>query len=51
MIIRRETINMIATYRYKGYTPATIAQLMNIAVAGVYQLAITSRPVGAVFGA
>ena len=35
MIIRREMVNTIATYRYKGYTPATIAQLMNIAVADV----------------
>ena len=23
MIIRRDTINAIATWRYKGYTPAT----------------------------
>jgi hypothetical protein len=35
MIIRRDTINMIATWRYKGYTPATIAQLMRIPVADI----------------
>jgi hypothetical protein len=35
MIIRRETINTIATWRYKGYTPATIAQLMKIPVADI----------------
>ena len=35
MIIRRETINAIATWRYKGYTPATIAQLMKIPVADI----------------
>ena len=35
MIIRRETINTVATWRYKGYTPATIAQLMKIPVADI----------------
>jgi hypothetical protein len=35
MIIRRDTINAIATWRYKGYAPATIAQLMNIPVADI----------------
>jgi hypothetical protein len=35
MIIRRDTINAIATWRYKGYTPVTIAQLMNIPVADI----------------
>jgi len=35
MIIRRDTINEIATWRYKGYTPATIAQLMKIPVADI----------------
>ena len=35
MIVRRETINMIATYRYKGYGIATIAQLMKIPAADI----------------
>lgn len=35
MITRRDTINEIATWRYKGYTPATIAQLMKIPVADI----------------
>lgn len=35
MIIRRDTINAIATWRYKGYGAATIATLMGIAVADV----------------
>ncbi len=41
MIIRRETINTIATWRYKGYGAATIAQLMRIPVADV-RAAITA---------
>lgn len=35
MIIRRDTINLIATWRYKGYGAATIAQLTGIAVADI----------------
>ena len=35
MIIRRETIKTIATWRYKGYTPPTIAQLKKIPVADI----------------
>jgi len=35
MIIRRDTINTIATYRYKGYGIATIAQLMKIPAADI----------------
>jgi hypothetical protein len=35
MIVRRDTINMIATYRYKGYGIATIAQLMKIPAADI----------------
>jgi hypothetical protein len=35
MIIRRETINEIATMRYLGYPVWRIAQLLNIAAADV----------------
>ena len=35
MIVRRDTINAIATWRYKGYGAATIAQLMRIPVADI----------------
>lgn len=35
MITQRETINAIATWRYKGYGAATIAQLMRIPVADI----------------
>lgn len=35
MIVRRDTINTIATYRYKGYGIATIAQLMKIPAADI----------------
>jgi hypothetical protein len=35
MIVRRDTINMIATYRYKLYGIAKIARLMKIPAADI----------------
>jgi hypothetical protein len=43
MIISRDTINAIATWRYKGYGVATIAQLMRIPAADVAEAIKTWR--------
>lgn len=37
MVIRRDTINLIATWRYKGYGAATIARLTGIPVDDVIE--------------